>query len=94
VLFRSRPEHRDLLFERFRQLDAGPAKEWQGHGLGLAVVRALLDALEGSVEIGDRPGVGSVFTVRIPEGPAEAPGAGALPRAGGGNELVFDEERF
>jgi signal transduction histidine kinase len=85
------PEHRELIFERFRQLSAGPSKGWQGHGLGLAVVRALLEALGGSIEVEDRPGLGSVFTVRVPEGAVDGT---VVPAAPEGNELVFGEERF
>jgi len=85
------PEHRELIFERFWQLESGPAKGWQGHGLGLAVVRATLEILGGAIEVGDRPGFGSVFTVRIPPSGAVA---AESPRAAGGNELVFGEERF
>jgi len=86
-----RSEHRELIFERFWQLESGSAKGWQGHGLGLAVVRALLELLGGSIEVGDSPGLGSVFTVRIPEAGA---GESGTPAAPGGNELVFGEERF
>jgi len=85
-----RPEDREAIFERFRQLEVGPSKGWEGHGLGLTVVRALLELLGGAVGIGSRPGVGSVFTVRIPPC-ARGPGT---PPARAANELAFEEERF
>jgi signal transduction histidine kinase len=83
------PEHRELIFERFRQLAQGPAKSWQGHGLGLAVVQALLEILGGTIEVGDRPGFGSVFTFRVPESALAGPG---VPHASCGNQLVYGEE--
>jgi signal transduction histidine kinase len=85
------PEHRELIFERFWQLDGGVTRSYQGHGLGLSVVRALLEILGGTVEVGERGARGCVFIVRIPErGDPDR----NLPLAPGGNALVFEEERF
>jgi signal transduction histidine kinase len=55
------------IFDRFKQLDMGETKTHRGHGLGLSVVRALLESLEGRIEVKSRPGKGSTFTVIIPE---------------------------
>ena len=49
------------LFTEYQQLDAGYAKRYQGAGLGLALVRHLVQAQGGSVGVCSTPGSGSVF---------------------------------
>lgn len=50
-----------LIFERFYR------KESDGLGLGLPIVRELVDAHGGTIEVASRPGEGSTFTVRMPD---------------------------
>ncbi len=54
------------LFETFQQLEAGPQRQYQGTGLGLALTKQLVELHGGSITVTSRPGVGSVFTVRLP----------------------------
>jgi PAS domain S-box-containing protein len=82
---------RDLLpfvFERFRQGEVGTTRTHGGLGIGLALVRHLVDLHGGSVSAeSPGPGLGSTFTVRLPlptgrvERPA-APLAVLLPAGG------------
>jgi PAS domain S-box-containing protein len=55
------------VFERFRQGDAGPTREYGGLGLGLAIVRHLADMHGGSVRAASEgTGQGAVFTLTLP----------------------------
>ena len=55
---------RERIFERFYRLPEGGFRS--GIGLGLFVVRQLVDAHSGTVVVGERAGGGAVFTVRLP----------------------------
>ena len=63
------------VFERFRQGDSAPTREYGGLGLGLAIVRHLAELHGGSVRAwSEGPGRGATFTVTLPQatGSAEA----------------------
>lgn len=56
------PEARTRIFEEFGHVDASDASRFGGAGLGLAVVRRLAEAMDGQVEVADRPdGPGARF---------------------------------
>jgi len=57
-------EELSRLFAPFERLDA-PGRGIEGNGLGLAVSRALAEAMGGSLEVASTPGAGSVFTLRL-----------------------------
>jgi signal transduction histidine kinase len=44
----------------------------RGLGLGLAIVRAILDKSRGALRVASQPGRGSTFTVQLEAAPAEA----------------------
>jgi signal transduction histidine kinase len=60
------PADRERVFDRFVRLDAGRSRSSGGAGLGLAIVREIVAAHQGSVRIGDRPGGGTRVTVQLP----------------------------
>ncbi|MEM8792661.1 MAG: ATP-binding protein [Pseudomonadota bacterium] len=60
------PEQRALLLEPFTRVEGSRARKTGGSGLGLAVVRSLLSAHSGSLEIGDAPLGGARLTVSLP----------------------------
>ncbi len=53
------------LFERFYRADPARGRS-AGSGLGLAIVKQWVEAHEGGIEAGHRPGGGAQFTIRLP----------------------------
>ncbi|MBW4488699.1 MAG: GAF domain-containing protein [Trichocoleus desertorum ATA4-8-CV12] len=56
-----------LLFQPFRQLDAGLNRKYEGTGLGLALSRKLAQLHEGDITLQSELGQGSCFTLHLPE---------------------------
>jgi len=54
------------LFVEFQQLDGGSTRKHGGTGLGLALVKRLVEAQGGSVAVRSTPGVGSLFMATLP----------------------------
>ena len=62
------------VFERFRQAQTGSSRKHQGLGLGLAIVRHLVELHGGSASVfSEGKGLGSTFTIRLPQEPALIP---------------------
>jgi signal transduction histidine kinase len=59
------------LFVPFERLNAS-AHGIEGNGLGLALSKALAEAMGGTIAVASTPGAGSVFTVRLPAATAAA----------------------
>lgn len=58
------PADRKRIFQEFTRLPGAQGKE--GFGLGLSIVRMLVQLLEGTIDVDSVPGKGSTFTLRIP----------------------------
>lgn len=60
------PEMRDRIFERFYRADSSRTRGTGGAGLGLAIVRSLVTAHEGRVEVDSERGQGATFRILLP----------------------------
>ena len=62
-----RPDFLPFVFERFRQADSGPTRKAGGLGLGLAIVRHIVEMHGGTVHASSAgEGQGATFRVRLP----------------------------
>ncbi len=60
------PEHMDKLFKPFMQVDSALNRQYEGTGLGLSLVKRIVDLHGGQVGVTSQVGVGSQFTVELP----------------------------
>jgi two-component system OmpR family sensor kinase len=56
----------DTIFERFQQIESGVGRKVGGVGLGLFIVKSLVDAHRGKIEVESAPGHGTTFRVTFP----------------------------
>jgi signal transduction histidine kinase/serine phosphatase RsbU (regulator of sigma subunit) len=56
------------LFQRYVQLEASDTRRYAGTGIGLSLVKELMEMHRGSVEVTSEPGMGSTFTLRFQRG--------------------------
>jgi len=62
---------RSGLFEPFRQESTGLNRRYEGAGLGMAVTRRLVEAMQGRITVDSFPGKGTTVTLYLPLLPAE-----------------------
>ena len=60
------PEELGRVFERFYRVDRVRSRVSGGTGLGLALVKHVVERSGGSVGVASEPGVGSTFTITLP----------------------------
>ncbi len=68
-------EYLKQLFDPFTQEKTDARSVYQGTGLGMSIVKALLEQMNGSITVTSREGQGSTFVITIPFDIAPAPGA-------------------
>ena len=68
------PAMRQLVFEPFRQVQAGPTRRFGGTGLGLAIAREFVAMHRGTIHVEDAPEGGALLYVELPlRAPAGVP---------------------
>ncbi|SEH89101.1 PAS domain S-box-containing protein [Mycolicibacterium rutilum] len=67
------------LFERFHRIDNVRARSNEGSGIGLALVRELIELHGGRIAADSTEGVGTTFTIRLPVGSAHLPADAIVP---------------
>jgi len=82
-------ENQETIFDRFRKLDSGINSVYRGHGLGLSINKALIDLLDGHIDIQTEKEKGSEFIISIPEMQNNISGF-----AFDDNEMFFGKEDF
>ncbi|MEO2507767.1 HAMP domain-containing sensor histidine kinase [Clostridium paraputrificum] len=59
-------EKQKFIFDRFSQLDTDKYSKGQGNGIGLALIKSVIELHNGHIEVNSSPGVGSEFIVVLP----------------------------
>jgi len=83
-------EHRDRIFERFERLVS--SRQYGGLGLGLWIVREIVESHNGSITVWSQPGAGSIFTVDLPLEASEQPALKPQPAAEGALIMLVDDD--
>jgi len=60
------PADQPHIFERFYKTDKSRRRTEGGNGLGLSIVKKIVELHHGSVQVDSQPGQGATFTVRLP----------------------------
>ena len=61
------------LFERFRQAEGSVSRSYEGTGLGLALVKELVDLHDGTIDVKSEYGRGSTFSIWLKQGSTHLP---------------------
>ena len=70
-------EDREKMFRRYGRLSARPTDGEPSTGLGLSIVKRLVETMKGSIHLDSEAGKGACFTVRLPVVPASATNLGS-----------------
>ena len=82
-------ENKKIIFNRFKKADTGVNIVNRGHGLGLSINKAIIDMLNGNLDLESKPGEKTVFSISIPPGEVINELGGF---ASDGNEFMFNDD--
>jgi signal transduction histidine kinase/DNA-binding response OmpR family regulator/ligand-binding sensor domain-containing protein len=60
------PEKLPYIFDRFYQVDGASTREAEGTGIGLALVKELVEVQNGTIEVASEVGKGTLFKIQLP----------------------------
>jgi signal transduction histidine kinase len=83
------PADHERIFDRFRQMESGATKSHRGHGLGLSIIKAVVELLDGRVMLESDLGQGARFTLILPVPTVDTP---VNVQAQDGNFFLFKDE--
>ena len=63
----------DQLFDEYSRFNQEANKMTEGTGLGMSIAQNLIHMMNGEIQVESKPGSGSLFTVRLPQGNVGAP---------------------
>ncbi len=72
----------ETIFERFKQVDKSLSRKAEGSGIGLCLVKSIVELQGGKVYVESEPGNGSKFTIELPNRTVEVPY-----QSNGGNKI-------
>lgn len=91
----------DRIFNDFEQSENANSGVYFGSGLGLSIVKAICDSMDGQIRVESKKGVGSVFRVNLPLKTTELLAAPETPRhqpydtlRHGGRVWIVDDDRL
>lgn len=61
------PEHLTRIFERFYRVDPSRTPASGGRGLGLSIVKHIVQQHQGEIDVSSKPGKGTTFVVTLPK---------------------------
>ena len=66
------PDKLDRVFQKFERVDNRDTRQAGGTGIGLFLVKHLVERHEGTIDVASKLGGGSTFTIHLPLRPKEA----------------------
>jgi signal transduction histidine kinase len=86
----------ERIFERFHRVEGARGRTHEGTGIGLALVKELVELHGGTISVESAPAQGSAFTVLVPRGrahlPADAVSEAAPPEPSAERRAIFSSE--
>jgi signal transduction histidine kinase len=78
-----------IIYDRFKRIDSGINSINRGHGLGLSIIKAIVDILSGKIHFQSEVGKGTTFHLNLTESNEETTGIST-----DADELFFKEEKY